>query len=113
MSDESYQRWRADHGYRPAPELYHAHGTQPPPRGNGLAVAALVLGITSIVFSWWGLLTLVQVVLAVIFGAVGLSRARLGAPKKGLATAGLVLGIIGGVIYFFLGLASLGVGWFI
>jgi hypothetical protein len=113
MSDESYQRWRADQEYRPAPELYHAHGTQPAPRGNGVAVAALVLGITCVVFSWWGLFSLVQWVLAVTFGAVGLSRTRRGAPNKGMAIAGITLGIIGGVIYFFLGLASLGVGWFI
>jgi hypothetical protein len=72
-----------------------------------------VLGITSIIFSWWGLLTLLQVVLAVVFGAVGISKANAGASGKGLAVAGLILGIIGLVIYFFLGLISLGIGWVI
>ena len=81
--------------------------------GNGLAVAALVLGITSIVFSWWGILTLVQVVLAIVFGAKGIGRANRGAPHKGLAVAGLVLGIIGCVFYIFIGLASFGLGWVI
>jgi len=80
---------------------------------NGVAVAALVLGITSIVFSWWGLLTLVQVMLAIVFGSVGISKANRGASNKGLAVAGLVLGLVGLVIYFFIGLFSLGVGWII
>lgn len=67
-----------------------------------------MLGITSIVFSWWGLLTLLQVVLAITFGAVGISKANHGARNRGLAVAGLVLGLIGLVTYFFIGLFSLG-----
>jgi len=84
-----------------------------PQVGNGLAVASLVLGITSILFSWWGVFTLAQVVLAVVFGGVGISRANRGAAHKGLAIAGLALGIIGLVIYFFIGLVSFGIGWVI
>jgi hypothetical protein len=76
-------------------------------------VAVLVLGITSIVFCWWGLLTLLQVVLAIVFGSVGISKANRGAASKGLAVAGLVLGLVGLVIYFFIWLFSLGVGWLI
>lgn len=81
--------------------------------GNGLAVASLVLGITSILFSWLGLLTLVQVVLAMTFGGIGISRANQGASGKGLAIAGLILGCVGLVIYFFVGLASFGLGWLV
>ncbi|MGA3221625.1 MAG: hypothetical protein ABSE77_21590 [Acidimicrobiales bacterium] len=82
--------------------------------GNGLAVASLVLGITCIVFCWWGLFTLAQVVLAIVFGGTGISKAnRLGAPHKGPAVAGLVLGLAGLGIYFVLGLLSLGIGWLI
>jgi hypothetical protein len=80
---------------------------------NGVAAAALVLGITSIVFCWWGLLTLLQVTLAIVFGSVGISKANRGASNKGLAVAGLVLGLVGLVIYFFVGLFSLGLGWLI
>lgn len=76
-------------------------------------MAALVLGITSVVFSWWGLLTLLQVILAVVFGAVGISKANHGAGNRGLAIAGLILGLFGLVIYFFIGLFSLGIGWLI
>ena len=78
--------------------------------GNGLAIAGMILGITSVVFCWWGLLSLAQVVLAIVFGGVGLSRANRGAPHKGMAVAGLVCGLIGAVFYLMLGIFSLGVG---
>lgn len=82
-------------------------------QGNGLAIAGMVLGITSVIFSWWGIFTLVQVVLAITFSAIGRGHAKRGAPHGGLATAGLVLGIIGAVIYFLIGIFSLGAGFFI
>jgi hypothetical protein len=82
-------------------------------RGNGLAVAGFVLGITSVLFCWWGIFALVQVVLAITFSAVGRSRAKRGAEHGGLATAGLALGIIGAVLYFLIGIFSFGAGFFI
>jgi len=82
-------------------------------QGNGQAIAALVLGITSIIFCWWGVMTLAQVVLALIFGGVGISKANKGAPNRGIAVAGLVLGLIGLVFHFLIGLASFGAGWII
>jgi hypothetical protein len=81
--------------------------------GNGLAVAGLVLGITCVIFSWWGILTLVQVVLAITFSAIGRGHAKRGAPHGGLATAGLILGIVGAVLYFLIGIFSFGAGFFI
>jgi hypothetical protein len=77
---------------------------QPPPpatpqprRGNGLAVAALVLGIVGAVF---GLIPLTPFfiagvcgVLAVVFGIVGMRKAK-GAPHKGMALAGFILGVL-------------------
>jgi hypothetical protein len=83
------------------------------PATNGLAVASLVLGITSIVFSWWGLFTLLQVVLAIVFGCVGLSRANQGAGGRGPAIAGLICGCVGAMIYFVIGILSLGIGFLI
>jgi hypothetical protein len=55
---------------------------------NGLAVAALVLGIL-----WgYGLLS----ILAIIFGAIGLNQTRQrNQGGRGLAMAGLILGIVG------------------
>ena len=82
-------------------------------QGNGLAVAGLVLGITCVIFSWWGIFTLVQVVLAITFSAVGRGRAKRGAEHGGLATAGLVLGIIGAILYLMIGVFSFGAGFFI
>lgn len=84
-----------------------------PAQGNGLAVASLVLGITSIVFCWWGLFTLVQVVLAVVFGGVAIRAANQGAGHKGLAVAGLACGIAGFIAYVLFGIATLGVGFVI
>ena len=62
------------------------------PEKNSLAVAGLVLGIVSVVFSfaqvWIGLITgIVAIVLSV--------KGRKIEAKKGMATAGMVLGIVG------------------
>ena len=61
----------------------------PATRTNGFAIAALVLGILGI----W--------LLAIIFGAVGLSQTKRDASYtgRGLAIAGLVLGIVVGVLW--------------
>jgi len=104
-------------GYYPAQQPQF--GNQPqrrdfaPQSSNGMATASLVLGITSIVFSWWGLLTLAQVILAVTFGFIGISKTSRGAADRGLAVAGLICGFVGLIIYFFVGLFSLGIGWII
>jgi hypothetical protein len=75
-------------------------------QGNGMAVAALVTGMIGLVLgvaTGWipcvGLfIPLVPTLLAVIFGGVGMSRARQGAPHGGIATAGLACGVLGLVI---------------
>lgn len=72
-----------------------AYGMSAAPR-NGLGTAALVLGIIGVVLSWipgtgWALN-----ILAIIFGAVGINRAKRGqATNKSSALAGLILGVIG------------------
>ncbi len=73
----------------PYPPPYHAY---PQPRtGNGKAVAALVFGILSIVFFWLSILDGVFVILALIFGILGLSESqRQGGNGRGLAVAGLI-----------------------
>jgi hypothetical protein len=70
----------------------------------------MVLGITSIVFCWWGIFTLAQVVLAIVFGGVGIHKANRGADKKGMAIAGLACGIVGFLAYLIFGIATAGVG---
>jgi hypothetical protein len=82
-------------------------------QGDGLAVASMVLGITSIVFCWWGLATLAQVVLAIVLGVKGMRRADAGAGGKGMAIAGLVCGCVGALAYLIFGVATLGAGFII
>lgn len=96
--------------YQSAPAGMMA-GTMAPPQaqvGNNMAVASLVLGIMSIVFSWWGLVTLAMGVLAIVFGVKGMDRANFGLPGKGMATAGLICGCVGLVAYVVLGIVTLG-----
>jgi len=77
----------------------------PPP---GLPVAALVLGICGLVFCLAGVGTLVMTLLATIFGAVSLRRISPGYARRGMAAAGLVLGIIGLLVYLVVGICSAG-----
>jgi hypothetical protein len=80
-----------------------SQGYQTAPQGNGLAVAALVLGLLGLLLSvatGWipcvGLFVpLIPTILAIIFGFVGKGRAKQGAPHGGVATAGLACGVIG------------------
>jgi uncharacterized protein YndB with AHSA1/START domain len=66
-------------------------------RGNGLAVASLIVGVASLV----PLLGVVAAPFAIGLGMLGLGRARKGAPHGGLAVAGLVLGIVGVLVTAF------------
>jgi len=79
-----------------------------------MAVASLILGIFSIVLSWipvagW-IICLVMGILAIVLGALGRTRQP---EKKGMATAGMILGIIGvvfSVIFVVACGAALGAG---
>jgi Domain of unknown function (DUF4190) len=66
---------------------------QPAKQGNGLAIASLVCGIIGLL-----IFGVVLGPLAVIFGAIGLSRANRGASGKGMAIAGIVLGAIATIV---------------
>lgn len=67
--------------------------------GKGLSVAALILGILGIIGGWIpvvGYFTTVCAVLGIILGVKGRAKSIAAQGKaSGLATAGLVLGIIG------------------
>jgi len=69
-----------------------------------MAVAALVLGILSLILSWLLVVDFILAVLAIIFGAVGLSAAaKRGGAGRGMAIAGLILGaltIVLGIIFW-------------
>ncbi|GAA5190031.1 DUF4190 domain-containing protein [Rugosimonospora acidiphila] len=76
--------------------------TSVPARANGFGIAGLVLGIVGIF--------LAQIILgplAIIFGAIGWSRANRGGSGRGLSIAGVVLGVIDLVLFgVVLGMAS-------
>ena len=90
--------------YGQAPEPY-AGGATPAGGGygaeqprNGIGIAALVVGIVALLFSWFpgaGLLGIV----AVILGVVGLSRVRKRlATNRGMSITGIVLGALATLI---------------
>jgi hypothetical protein len=92
-------------GYGPPPGQY-GYGYQSPyyspsvPRTNPVAIAALVCGLVQFL---GGLVLVGNIVLAIpaiICGAIGLRQTRQrGERGRGMAIAGLVLGILG-VVYF-------------
>lgn len=86
--DQGYGGGYQDQGY----------GYAGPPK-NGLGIAALVLGILSIPTAFI-LIGPVLAILAIIFGAVGLSRVKKRqATNKGVALAGLLTGIAGLILF--------------
>ena len=74
---------------------------------NAFAVAALVTGILSLVFFWGGWLFVATAAVAIFAGAKGGRVAVLGKGQRGLATAGLVLGILAAALEFVM-LCSIG-----
>ena len=78
------------------------YGTAPP--SNGFAIAALVLGIISILGFWTFGIGIIFGLLAIVFGAVGRKKSKdmVGDGKRGIATAGVVtgvIGVVGGVLF--------------
>jgi hypothetical protein len=90
----------------PAPPMFtNAPDVAPQPssQGNGLAVAGLVMGILAVVLCWVTIINFVLGVLGIVFGAVGMAKAKkIGGKNRGMALAGLILGVIGiilGVVF--------------
>ncbi len=74
---------------------------------NGWAIAALVTGILSVVFCWGGWLFVATAGTAIATGVKGGRIAANGKGQRGVATAGLVLGMIAAVLEFVI-LCSIG-----
>lgn len=74
-----------------------------PVGGKGLAIASLICGIISLASSFicctmfFLIVSFITGILAIIFGSISKKQAR-GGPKNGMATAGLILGIVGLII---------------
>jgi hypothetical protein len=92
----------------------------PPPAaaaGNGFSVASLVLGIVGVVLTITVVGGLICDVLAVVFGALGRTKAREAGGAHGtnaaLATAGMILGLVGlGLLLLFVIIIGVnGVHW--
>ena len=77
-----------------------------------MAVAALVLGIICVLVYYVPFLSTIMSILAIVFGALGRKKPvhGIGRPKKGIATAGMVLGIIGAVLSIFILIVLLALG---
>lgn len=77
------------------PPYYAAPQYATPRPRNGMGTAALVLGIIGVALFWTISIAIVLGILAIIFGGVGMARARQGiATNRGPALTGLVLGIV-------------------
>jgi TM2 domain-containing membrane protein YozV len=74
------------YGGQPFPPQPGAYGI-PARTSNGMAIAALVTGLLGCVPFLTGLL-------AIIFGILGIKRSKVSQSGKGMATAGLILGVL-------------------
>jgi hypothetical protein len=93
------------YGYPLPPETPDTRYTTLPPNAKGFAIASMVIGIVSICFSW----TIVFFIASIVGIALAVASKKqyrmAGLQPHGMATAGLVLNIIGVV---FNGLVFLG-----
>ncbi|EXX85325.1 hypothetical protein BG53_08985 [Paenibacillus darwinianus] len=86
-----------DHHYSSEPPNPFSRPQPQPPKTNGKSIAALVLGILSIVIPYLGLII---GIIAIVFSSISLKEIkRSGEQGKGLAIAGLVCGIVGTALY--------------
>jgi hypothetical protein len=77
--------------FSPPPQEYQ------PPKTNGKSIAAMVLGILSVVLPYIGLLI---GIIAIIFASISLKEIKRNQEQgRGMAIAGLVCGIVGTAIY--------------
>jgi hypothetical protein len=100
-SQQPYQYPPMQYGqYGPsAPPPPGYHGYVQPRNNSGKAVAALVLGIVSIVFCWLSFLDGIFVILGLIFALIAMNETKVpGVGGRGMAVAGLVCSIVGAIL---------------
>ena len=92
--------------YAPPPPQY-----QVPAQKQGLSITAMVVGIVGAVFSWVPFLGLVLGIIAATFGGVALYMGQQGKQGgKGMAIAGLVLGIFAIALFITFLIIGLSIG---
>lgn len=86
-----------------SPQDDSAYGQYPytgrPPTTNGKAVASMVLGIVSLVSCCMGLVTGPLAIIFAVSAKKEIAASRGAQTGEGMATAGLVMGIIGTAVY--------------
>ncbi len=76
--------------------------SSPAPAGNGLAITGFVCALCAIVLFWVPGVNFILWVLAIVFSAIGISRAtKRQAPHRGLAIAGLTIALVPTTILIF------------
>lgn len=66
---------------------------------NGMAIAALVCGVLSLIIVWFlGWLGIILAICSIVFAGLGMKKAKLTGSGNGLAVGGLVCGIISLVV---------------
>ena len=105
--NQQYNQYQPNGQYQPNQQYYQQGGQyqQPynngpkPNDGKGLSIAALVLGILGVLLCWspgLNIIVLALNVLGIVFGSIGRKKSiAVHGRASGMATAGLVLGIIG------------------
>ena len=86
------------HAAMPTPTPVGFAAPVPPPQGNWMAIAALVLGIVGVVACWVPVLGWMGAILGIAFGIAGLVRSSTTRTGKAMALAGLITGTFGVVI---------------
>ena len=81
---QGYQQMPAPMGYQPAMAQ------------NGIGTGGFVTGLLGLIFCWFNIIGIILCIIGISLSGVGISKANKGeATNKGLATAGLVCGVIG------------------
>lgn len=77
----------------------YGYGYPPQPRTNGKAMAGMIVGIVSIVLCYLGALIGPAAIILSVLGKKDIKRSNGTQSGEGMATAGLVTGIVGTVIW--------------
>ncbi|OII61243.1 hypothetical protein BJP40_06880 [Streptomyces sp. CC53] len=87
----------------PTQPVHPDYAAPQPPKGNGLAIAGLVLGILALVVSFIPIVNVVVwplAILGLVFGGVGLAKSKKAGKGKGASITALVTSILSIVLFF-------------